>query len=249
MRRFFINKENIQGTRGTISGDEARHMIQVLRLKPGAQVILLDGQGGEYDATLEEIKDQEVHLTITHTRSEQSAGTPAITICQGFLKEKKMDDMVRPLTELGMARFQPFFSQRVVARPKGDKLQKRKGRWEKIASEAVKQCGRATAPEIAETQELKPLLTELPQGDAALKLFFWEEAQTSFKEIEAMGLQTKGLTDIILMIGPEGGFTKEEAQLAKAHGFLIAGLGKRILRAETAPLAAISIVQHIFGDL
>lgn len=247
MRRFFIKKEDITETRGTIEGDEARHMIQVLRLKPGVKIILLDGQGKEYDAVIHEIREKSVSVTLTGSREEAAASVPSVTICQAFLKEKKMDELVRHLTELGMASFQSFFCSRVVARPKGDKLAKREARWEKIAGEAVKQCGRTTAPVICPTLELKDLLKKLPTGATTLKLFFWEEAQVSFKEIEA--LKATGITDITLMIGPEGGFTREEAELAKASGFLIAGLGKRILRAETAPLAALAIVQFLFGDM
>ncbi|MCG8472781.1 MAG: 16S rRNA (uracil(1498)-N(3))-methyltransferase [Desulfobacterales bacterium] len=249
MRRFFIQKENISENRGLIQGDEARHMIQVLRLKAGDQVILLDGEGGEYLAILSEVQEKTVYLTLTPTTTEKRADLPAITVCQAFLKEKKMDEMVRPLTELGMARFQAFFSQRVVARPKGEKLEKRKGRWEKIAMEAMKQCGRASAPEISKAIEMRELLKQLPSGESILKLLFWEEAQVSFKEIEAMKLNEKGLSDIFLMIGPEGGFTQEEAELAKENGFFIAGLGCRILRAETAPITALSLTQYLFGDL
>ncbi|WP_300673534.1 16S rRNA (uracil(1498)-N(3))-methyltransferase [Desulfoluna sp.] len=247
MRRFFIRKEDITGNLGIIAGDEARHMIQVLRLKPGAKIILLDGQGTQYDAVIKGVQEKSVSVTLTDSHKEADASTPSVTLCQAFLKEKKMDDLVRHLTELGMAAFQPFFSSRVVARPKGDKLEKREARWNKIAGEAVKQCGRTTAPVIRPTTELKALLNELPSGAGTLKLFFWEEAQVSFKELEA--LHTSGLTDITLMIGPEGGFTPEEAEMAKDAGFLIAGLGTRILRAETAPLAALAIVQFIFGDM
>jgi len=247
MRRFFIKKEDITENRGTITGDEARHMIQVLRLKPGGKVILLDGQGTEYDAVIKGTLEKSVSVTITDSRKEAVSSVPSVTLCQAFLKEKKMDDLVRHLTELGMASFQAFFSSRVVARPKGDKLQKREARWEKIAAEAVKQCGRTTAPAICPTTELKELLKSLPSGEHTLKLFFWEEAQVSFKEIEE--LKATGLTDIVLMIGPEGGFTREEADMAREAGFLVAGLGTRILRAETAPLAALSIVQFMFGDM
>lgn len=247
MRRFFIKKEDITENQGIITGDEARHMIQVLRLKPGGKVILLDGVGSEYDAVIEGVHEKSVSVTLTASRSEAVSSVPDVTLCQAFLKEKKMDDLVRHLTELGMAAFHPFFSSRVVARPQGDKLKKREARWEKIAAEAVKQCGRTTAPTIHPTAALKSLLKDLPSGEHTLKLFFWEEAQVSFKEIE--NLKTKGLTDIFLMIGPEGGFTREEAEMAKEAGFLVAGLGTRILRAETAPLAALSIVQFMFGDM
>jgi len=247
MRRFFIKREDITENHGIIEGDEARHMIRVLRLKPGGHIILIDGQGGEYDAVINEVREMCVSVTLTDTREEALSTVPSVTLCQAFLKEKKMDDLVRHLTELGMAAFQPFFSSRVVARPKGDKLEKREARWEKIAAEAVKQCGRTTAPTICHTTELKTLLKELPSGPHTLKLFFWEEAQVSFKEIEA--LDTTGLTDITLIIGPEGGFTREEAEMAKAAGFLVAGLGTRVLRAETAPLAALAIVQFLFGDM
>ncbi len=247
MRRFFIKREDITEDQGLIKGDEARHMIQVLRLKTGTHVILLDGMGTQYDAVIQGIQDRCVCVTLTGSRAEPLSSLPTITVCQAFLKEKKMDDLVRHLTELGMAAFHPFVSTRVVARPTGEKLLKREARWEKIAGEAVKQCGRTTAPTICPTTEFTTLLEALPSGDHTLKLFFWEEAQVSFHEIAQC--TPTDITDITLMIGPEGGFTAEEAKMATNAGFLVAGLGKRILKAETAPLAAISIVQFIFGDM
>lgn len=247
MRRFFIKREDITENRGIIDGDEARHMVQVLRLKAGARVILLDGQGREYDAIIEGIDDKRVAVALTASREEAASSLPSITLCQAFLKEKKMDDLVRHLTELGMGAFQPFFSSRVVARPEGEKLKNREARWEKIAAEAVKQCGRTSAPAILPTTDWKTLLKNIPSGPRTLKLFFWEEAQVSFKEVEA--LCTDGPTEIFLVIGPEGGFTREEALMATEAGFHVVGLGTRILRAETAPLAAISIVQYLFGDM
>ena len=155
-----------------------------------------------------------------------------------------MDDLIRPLTELGIHRWQPFFAARSVARPKRQSLEKRMDRWRKKALEAVKQCRRGRIPHIEPADTLADVLHASDGVD--IKLFFWEGEPLA---VDLSAASRPAPRSILAIVGPEGGFTPEEVAMAKARDFLICGLGPRILRAETAALAACTIVQHRFGDM
>jgi 16S rRNA (uracil1498-N3)-methyltransferase len=169
-----------------------------------------------------------------------------IMVAQAFLKEKKMDDLVRKLCELGVAKWIPFFSQRSIPRPDASRLAGRRRRWQRIATEALKQSRRVDLPEIAEAHSFEAVLDVGQTCD--LNIVFWENESSPLNS--DMGSNGKDpIKKILLVLGPEGGFTQHEIQMAKNSGFLIAGLGPRILRAETATLAAVTLVQYIFGDM
>ncbi len=166
-----------------------------------------------------------------------------ITLAQGFLKEKKMDRLVRCLTELGVCRFVPVICSRSLARPSGRRMQARAERWQRISRQSLKQCRRLCSLEIMPVMDFAEALDFA--GPDQLKLFFWEEKNL-------MTLPSRFDTvpsSVFMMLGPEGGFTAQEAQLAVEAGFTVAGLGPRILRAETATLAAAALVQYLWGDM
>ena len=157
-----------------------------------------------------------------------------------------MDDLVRKLCELGVARWIPFFSQRSIARPDASRLAGRSRRWHRIAAEALKQCRRIDLPAIAAACSFNEVLDYSKACD--LKIVFWEnESAPLRRDIESKEKPSNG--KILLMLGPEGGFTRGEIELAQRSGFIVAGLGPRILRAETATLAAVTLVQYLFGDM
>jgi len=157
-----------------------------------------------------------------------------------------MEDLVRKLPELGIAGWIPFFSQRAIARPNNDRLAVRVQRWKRIAAEALKQCRRTTLLEISDALSFEDLL-ELSQP-YDLKIVFWENEDIPLNR--DMGLQKNiPLKSILVMLGPEGGFTEQEIETARQYGFVSAGLGPRILRAETATLAASTLVQYLYGDM
>ncbi|MBS0014051.1 MAG: RNA methyltransferase, partial [Desulfobacterales bacterium] len=165
-----------------------------------------------------------------------------LIVAQGFLKDKKMDDLVRHLTELGVTRWIPMITRRTVARPDARRMKKRMERWQVIALEAIKQCDRSMVPDIAPVMDFSEVLTLGATVD--LRLFFWEAARAP---LAAPGEDGPG--SILLLLGPEGGFTQNEAADAEAAGFFAVSMGRRILRAETAAIAACTLVQHVFGDL
>ena len=246
MRRFKIDAKPVVGDTAVIAGPDANHMANVLRLKADATVLLFDGTGTEYIARIEKIARGEVRLSILERRPGRVESPTRVTVAQGFLKDRKMDTLIRPLTELGISRWIPFFADRSVARPNAARLAKRVVRWQKIADEALKQCRRARSPRIEIASDFDAMLQLA--GEAAVKLVFWEEASTALSKAgSADGPAGQG--EVFIILGPEGGLTAAEVDRSRQAGFLSLSLGPRILRAETAALAAGTLVQYLFGDL
>jgi 16S rRNA (uracil1498-N3)-methyltransferase len=246
MRHFFIDPSAVTNSSVAIQQSEAHHIKNVLRLKPGDRIKLFDGTGFEYEAVIKEMSGAKVDVEIrSRVRATLRSGV-RITVAQAFLKEKKMDDLVRKLCELGVAKWVPFFSQRSIARPDASRLAGRSRRWHRIAAEALKQCRRADLPEIVGPLSFKEVLDFSKTCD--LNIVFWENESTPLNSaIESNA--THPIRKILLMLGPEGGFTQQEIETAEQSGFFLAGLGPRILRAETATLAAVTLVQYLFGDM
>lgn len=245
MPRFQISSEEAAKNVPCIHGGDARHICKVLRLKPGDAIELFDGEGHDYEARIATVAANRVTVSVIRRLTPRRESCVKITIAQGFLKEKKMDRLVRQLTEIGIARWQPFKAARSIPTPDAKRLAKREARWRKIAQEALKQCGRNVAPEISGVISLAMLLKEIDHHD--LSLLFWEKERVSLKEMAA--LREGALKTILIILGPEGGFEPREVEELIARGALTAGLGPRILRAETATIAAATLVQYIFGDM
>jgi 16S rRNA (uracil1498-N3)-methyltransferase len=156
-----------------------------------------------------------------------------------------MDFVVEKATELGVHAVAPFFSARTVPKLDGRKTARREERWKKIALSATKQSGRVRVPEIKPLCELDELVAQ--SGNETLKLLFWEgEGEQTLKDVHA---QESRVGSVILAVGPEGGFARDETELAQRHGYRTVSLGRRILRAETAAIAALSLVEFLWGDL
>ena len=246
MRRFFIEPGALNHTSISIKGSEARHIKTVLRLMPGDAIRLFDGTGVEYDAVISEISAGCVEFAITAEFTADAESPIELTIAQGYLKEKKMDSLIRPLCELGMNRWMPFTSQRSVPRPNESRLQARMQRWQKIARESLKQCRRSVLPQISTPVSFDEVLADGRSCD--LKILFWEEETRALDRTAVSGGTDPGKR-ILIVLGPEGGFTEKEVDQARQQGFPVSGLGPRILRAETATIAACTLMQHLFGDL
>jgi 16S rRNA (uracil1498-N3)-methyltransferase len=168
-----------------------------------------------------------------------------VTLAVGLTKGEKMDLVVEKATELGVLHFVPFISTYTVPRLDKRKVEARTERWKKIAVSAAKQSGRTRLPKVYTLCEFREFVGQ--PWDDVLKLFFWEkEEQQTLKQIHDSQPDAR---TVLLVIGPEGGFSVEEADLAQRHGFRSVQLGPRILRAETAALTALSLVQFLWGDL
>jgi len=245
MARFFLPREKFRGDRAVIDGQELTHLGRVLRLRAGDAVTLFDDSGREHDAVIDSLTESLGELTIL--RSYESTRDPAlpITLAVGLTKGEKLDFVVEKATELGVGAVVPFSSAYSVPKLNSEKISKRTERWRKIAVSAAKQCGRARVPEILPVCDFRELIDQ-PRAET-LKILFWEkETDRSLQQIFKTQREPKAL---LLAVGPEGGFAAEEAEAARSKDFLTVQIGRRILRAETAALAALALAQHLWGDL
>jgi 16S rRNA (uracil1498-N3)-methyltransferase len=244
IRRFKIREGSIRGTEAVLDDPaEFRHLTRVLRLKPGDAVLLFDGEGKEYPATIKQLKDRQAFFTL--------AGGPSLEIPEpsfriilgiGLLKSAKLEWLIQKATELGVGEILPFRSLRVVPRPEEAAARNRLGRWEKIAAGAAKQCRRSRIPRIYPPRPFAEALALFPECQ---RIFLWEkEKDRTLKE--ALNFSSPA---VYALVGPEGGFSAEEAQRAEAAGFSPVRLGPRILRAETAGLVIVALLQFLRGDL
>ena len=245
MRFFFIEKPEPEGSILSITGPDARHIKTVLRMKPGEEIGLFDGKGFEYEAKIIELSHGKVQVSLVRRFASTAESPLKIIAAQAFLKEKKMDGLVRQLSELGIVKWIPFIAERSVPRPDKKQLLARMKRWGKIAKEALKQCRRGRIMEIGETVSFEEMLNQGQFCD--LKFAFWED---ELQPVHANLLGSGGpINTVFAVIGPEGGFTQKEIEKAGDRGFITVGLGPRILRAETATVAACVLLQYIFGDM
>jgi 16S rRNA (uracil1498-N3)-methyltransferase len=245
MRYFFIEKSEQEDSILNITGPDARHIKTVLRMKPGDKIGLFDGNGFEYEAKILDLSPGKVEVLLVRRFSSNAESPLQLVVAQAFLKEKKMDALVRQLSELGIIQWIPFFAERSISRPDKQQLSARKKRWEKIAKEALKQCKRGRIMTIGETVTFEDMLDIGRFYD--LKVVFWEdELQLVHANLTGYGSQ---VDTVFAVIGPEGGFTQEEIEKAKGRGFITVGLGPRILRAETATVTACVLLQYLFGDM
>jgi 16S rRNA (uracil1498-N3)-methyltransferase len=247
MRRFFVDPENISGSIAVLVGVEARHISAVLRLAPEATITLYDGSGSYYEAQITKSSPTRVEAQIVSIIPYIAAAEdtrPKLHLAVGLLKGKKMDFIIQKSTELGIESLHPFRSQYCAVH---DATENKLSRWQKIALEACKQCNRPKPPDLYKATDFKSLLVQSGNGDYDLKILFWEdeEQNTLHEMIEAVG----NIVSALIIIGPEGGFSPGEAKAAIGAGFKPVTLGSRILRAETAAIAAVSILQHELGNL
>jgi 16S rRNA (uracil1498-N3)-methyltransferase len=242
MRRFYLESTPENNT-ARIRGDEARHIEKVLRLGPGDSLELFDADGSVYRAEIESLHRGEVIARICARIAGVSDSDVHITLCQAVVKSQKMDFIVEKCTELGVTEIQPFFAHRSVPRWDEDKAAQRVQHWRRIALAAVKQSGARRPPAIEPVLSFKEVLAK-PYSDS-MRVMLWE----CERDISLRSLLANCSRRIVLIVGPEGGFTNEEASLASSHEFQFAGLGDRILRVETAAIVGVAVAAYEFGAL
>ncbi|MCA9810947.1 MAG: 16S rRNA (uracil(1498)-N(3))-methyltransferase [Candidatus Dadabacteria bacterium] len=240
MPRIPLPSQGIEEDKAVISGADYRHMVKALRLGVGDEVTLFGEDSREYTGVISSVGSRELVVDITGSRLIAADPVIDITILQGLPKGEKMDYIVEKATELGATRIVPVVTERSQVRKTG-----KHQRWERIALEASKQCGRTKPTVIEDTLEFKEALLLKDKSDLAIILH--TESSLSIKEFIRNTLQDA--KNIIVLIGPEGGFSQNEVLLAIEMGFTSLGLGPRILRTETASLAVLSIIQFQHGDL
>lgn len=241
MPRFFVDGQPENGLL-TLHGENAHHAGRVLRLRPGEAVTLCDGQGTDYDCTIESVEKDAVACRVQDSHPAGTEPRQRLTLFMALPKGDKMDVIVQKAVELGVREIVPYLSKNCVSRP--DKTEKKVERWQKIAVEAAKQCGRGYLPTVGAVIPLEQAVVQAAQSKTAL--FFYEnERQTGLRDALSAGV---GET-VSLLIGPEGGFTPEEAGQAVQAGLTSVSLGTRILRCETAPIAALAALLYAGGNM
>ena len=240
MPRFFVPSANFDGDTVRITGDDARHIARALRMAVGETVTVCDMHGTTHTCVLEKITDDGSTARIVESVPSDTEPPYPITLYQAFPKGDKMDVIVQKAVESGACAIVPFLSERCVSRPDEKSVEKKIARWQRIALEAAKQSGRGIIPEIGKMTDLESALRTAP----GKKILFYEGGG------EALGtLVTPDEAEVSVFIGPEGGFDAAEVQLAKQYGAAPATLGPRILRTETAPLAALSVLMYITENM
>lgn len=238
MPRFFI--DGAADGRAYITGADALHIAKALRMRPGEAMTLCDGKGTDFDGVLETVTDRQVTVRITASRPSQAEPTLAVTLYQGLPKGDKMDWIVQKAVELGVTAVVPVATRRSVARLEG-KADKKQERWQRIAAEAAGQCGRGMLPSVERPLSWSQALSCL-SGEPAL--VFYEGGGRPLRE-----LVTPSTRRLSVFVGPEGGFDPEEIDAIRRQGGGVATLGPRILRCETAPLAALTLLMHLSGNM
>ncbi len=246
MKRFYIHPDQILRPTPYLADREARHLKTVLRLRCGDRIELFDGTGWEYDARIVSMAAGRVHLRITDRRQTSTEPLAQLTIAQAMLKGRKMDTLIRQLTEIGIHRWQPFIAQRSISRPDPAKSRAQAARWEKITVAAVKQCRRGHPPAVSLPVRFAEALESVKAYP--VKLILWEKATRPLSHLLPPALPADQ-PRIALFLGPEGGFTEAEITAADACGVAPVSLGPRILRAETAALTAAALALHHLDNL
>jgi len=226
----------------TIKGEPLNYLANVLRLKAGATLSLFNGQGGEFTATIIELSKREATLSLGDFQNNDNESSLEINLIQGISRGERMDFTLQKATELGVNRIIPIFTERCTVNLKGERLEKRLKHWQGTVRSACEQCGRNSLPTIEPAQDFNSLIpTSYPQ-DEHHYLLLDPESNHSLTSI----LQPSSVT---LLIGPEGGFSERERELAYANHYQGIQIGPRILRTETAAITAISAAQVLWGDL
>jgi 16S rRNA (uracil1498-N3)-methyltransferase len=241
LTRVYVEAALTGGTRGLVSGNAANHIARVLRLGVGDALTLFDGRGGEYASRIEGLRKDAVEVAVGEHVAIERESPLALTLAQGVSRGERMDWVMQKATELGVQRIVPLITKRSVVRLDPGQAQKKLQHWRGIIIASCEQCGRNRLPQLAAPRDLQEFLgSEATTGAMRLLL-----SPIGSLRIGAIKLVQK----FTVLIGPEGGLAPEEAQAAIAQGFVGVQLGPRVLRTETAAIAALAALQQALGDL
>ncbi|MBM3934027.1 MAG: 16S rRNA (uracil(1498)-N(3))-methyltransferase [SAR202 cluster bacterium] len=246
MHRFFVGHTAISGSRAMLEGDVAHQIARVLRLRAGEKVVLLDGAGLEYELSLTDVHQGRVEGVVTAKRAAQGDAAVPVTLFAALLKGDKLDTVLQKCTELGVSAFVPFFSERMLPQDGGPAWAgKRRERWSRIVKEASEVSRRGRLPEV----HGPVTFAEACEMAGASAIIPWEEEAARGLRTELAGNRERYARGVGILIGPEGGFTAAEVETAKGRGATPVTLGRRIMRADTASIAAVSAVMYELGEL
>ncbi len=241
MPRFF--KEDFENN-PFLEGADANHIARSLRMRVGEALTVSDSRGTDFNCVISGINPDRIELQVKEIKPSESEPDISVTLCTCLLKGDKFEAVIRHSVELGVTEIMPLLSTNCVSRPDAKSLKSKGERWQKIANEAAGQCGRGRLPAVLNTIDLTDFVKTIADYD--LVLFFYEVGGEPLGETMWENDTAK---KIAIITGPEGGFTAKEAELLSNAGAKTISLGKRILRAETAPLAALTGVMLLTDNL
>lgn len=239
MQKLFV--ENINDEKIILDGESARHIAKSLRMRVGDVICVTDGGGDDYGCQIEEITKDEVVLKVCYKQACESEPSCRVTIYQGVPKSSKMEDIIQKCVELGVCKIVPTLTKRCVSRPDDKAAGKKNQRYQKIALEAAQQSGRGIVPKI---ENMKTLRQAIAEDESDVKIVFYEGGGEKLADIVNPDIES-----VSVFIGPEGGFEQKEVEQIEASGGVRATLGKRILRTQTAPVAALTAIMLLTGNL
>lgn len=249
MPQFFLPLDSVQNETFHLSGPEAFHIVKVLRAKEGDKLSLFDGKGGKFEGVIEMIHpDGSISGRIVSTIEKVAQRQVELRLYQGLLKGSHWDYVLEKGTELGVTTFIPVTTPRTVVLLRDERIAAKQERWERVVMAAAKQCQRGQLPTIDKPVEFRDAI----RSSKGVKLVAWEGLAGSGAKREiaaALEAAEPGPLTVNVFVGPEGGFSDEEIELAQSVGATPFGLGPRILRAETAALAASAVVMYELGQL
>jgi len=242
LTRVHVTEDLRAGKRIAVEGAAANHITRVLRLRAGEPLTLFNGNGAEYAATILELHRDAVVVEVGQEQAVSRESALQLTLAQGISRGERMDWILQKATELGGSRIVPLFTERSVVRLDAKQSERKLQHWRAIAIAACEQCGRNSVPEIAQPTGLFKFVGNGVQPHVTRLLL----SPVSDVSIDEVGVSATGVT---VLIGPEGGLTENEQAVALRSGFTSVRMGPRVLRTETAAIAALTILQHRFGDL
>ena len=242
MSRFYAHKENVRDNIIVIDGQEAKHILNVMRLGENDKVVVFDGTGKEYTGFIKETKPKSLTVEIVSVRTPKYGKLPEITLVQALPKKGKMDYIVEKATELGVKSIIPVLSERTIVKIDEDKASLKSDRWRKIAHEAAKQCGRTDVPEVSDAKKFYDIIKKISDFDLA---FMGCLSDDTVNLRDAISGFTSG--KVIIFIGPEGDFSPEEIKIAKEANCKTVTFGKRVLKSDTAGLYVLSVLNYEFS--
>lgn len=238
--RIYTDAPLVEGQVAALDDNAAQHVGRVLRMQPGQELRLFNGDGNDYPATITNAGKKQVDVQVGAPEPNATESSLEIVLGQSLSKGDRMDYAVQKAVEMGVTRIVPLTTERCEVKLKGDREDKRLRHWQSVAISAAEQCGRARVPEILPVMSLAEWLDQSAACDLRLVLHHRTEQSLSSLAQPAR---------VALLIGPEGGLSEEEISVAEKAGFLPVALGPRVLRTETAPVAAIALCQWLWGDI
>lgn len=247
MPQFLIAPEDAARKRFRLTGAEAFHVVRVLRYERGQAVELFDGQGGRFEGVIEDIESDGA-VSGRLTKSKERDAQARVHLYLGLLKSSHFDDALDKCVQLGAASLTPLLTPRtVVLLHEVERVKSKAERWSRLVTASAKQCGRADLPPVKEPAQFRDAIRACKDQGVILMAYEGLKGETSKAALSAALKDAE--SDVFLFIGPEGGFTADEVELAKTEGGVVFGLGPRVLRAEAAAVAALALVQYELGAI